>query len=296
MSAISLNQLTKHYGARRGVADVTFEVAAGSLFGLIGPNGAGKSTTIRTLLGLLRPTRGSARLLGEDVTTHGPRCRARVGYVPGENQFDPSLTVAEVLAFRAAFHRGDHRARQAELLDTFELERSARAEELSLGNKKKLALVAALQHRPEVLVLDEPTNGLDPVMQARLFDVLEAEAKRGVAVLFSSHVLSEVQRVCRTVAVLTDGRVAAIEDIETLRRRQLRRVHVQGAVAGLEQVAGVRDWQPTARGAVFLFAGEPPPLLAALAARALSDVRIEEPSLEEIVLQHYLKVPEAAHG
>ncbi|MDP1922613.1 MAG: ABC transporter ATP-binding protein [Myxococcales bacterium] len=294
MHALRLEHLSKRYGSRRGVDDVSLEVPQGVLFGLIGPNGAGKSTTIRTLLGLLRPTSGRAEVLGRDVVVNGARCRAEVGYVPGENQFDPGLTVAEVLEWRARFHPGDHQARRASLVETFELEVAARAEDLSLGNKKKVALVAALQHRPKLLVLDEPTNGLDPVMQARLFDVLQAEARDGATVLFSSHVLSEVQRVCRTVAVLNEGRLVAVEDVEALRKRQLRRVEVVAHdVAGLASLTGVTKWAPSASGASFLFSGELAPMLSTLASLSPSDVRIEEPSLEEIVMQHYLKVTHA---
>lgn len=294
MHALRLEHLSKRYGSRRGIDDVSLEVPQGVLFGLIGPNGAGKSTTIRTLLGLLRPTSGRAEVLGRDVVANGARCRAEVGYVPGENQFDPGLSVAEVLEWRARFHPGDHQPRRKSLVETFELEVTARAEDLSLGNKKKVALVAALQHRPKLLVLDEPTNGLDPVMQARLFDVLQAEARDGATVLFSSHVLSEVQRVCRTVAVLNEGRLVAVEDVEALRKRQIRRVEVvANDVAGVAALPGVTKWAPSASGASFLFSGDLAPMLSTLASVSPSDVRIEEPSLEEIVMQHYLKVTHA---
>ncbi|MDX2012158.1 MAG: ABC transporter ATP-binding protein [Myxococcaceae bacterium] len=288
MHPIQLKNLTKRYGGRRGVEGLSLEVPAGVMFGLIGPNGAGKSTAVRTLLGLLRATEGETWLLGRNTAVEGAQARADVGYVPGENQFDPGLTVRQLLEWRSSFYPGDHRARRDTLVQTFELEVSARAEDLSLGNKKKLALVAALQHRPKVLILDEPTNGLDPVMQQRLFDVLEAEARGGAAVLFSSHVLSEVQRTCKTVAVLSEGRLAAREDVEALRRRQLRRVHVQGPASGLSALAGVSSFVPSPSGATFLYSGALPPMLSALAALDPADVRIEEPSLEEIVLQHYL--------
>lgn len=288
MHPIQLKNLTKRYGNRRGVEGLSLEVPAGVMFGLIGPNGAGKSTTVRTLLGLLRATAGETWLLGRNTAVEGARARVDVGYVPGENQFDPGLTVEQVLEWRSSFYPGDHRARRDTLVETFELELAARAEDLSLGNKKKLALVAALQHRPKVLILDEPTNGLDPVMQQRLFDLLEAEAREGAAVLFSSDVLSEVQRTCKTVAVLSEGRLAAIEDVEALRRRQLRRVHVQGGALGLSSLVGVSAFVPSPSGATFLYAGALPPLLSSLAALDPTDVRIEEPSLEEIVLQHYL--------
>lgn len=290
-AAIALEGLSKSYGARRGIENVTLSVEPGTIVGLVGPNGAGKSTTLRTMLGLLRPTSGKASILGLDAQRDGARCRAQLGYVPGENQFDPGLTAREVLAFRARCFPGDHTAAQRALVERFELELDARADDLSLGNKKKLALVAALQQSPKVLVLDEPTNGLDPVMQHRLFETLEAAATAGAAVLFSSHVLSEVQRVCRTVAVLSEGRLVALEDIEALRRKQLRRVHVtaQRPLAGLATVAGVSAVVHSREAATFLHCGPLNPLLTTLTGLDPVDLRIEEPSLEEIVLQHYVK-------
>ncbi len=298
MLAIELKHLSKSYGSSRGIIDVSLEVPEGAVFGLIGPNGSGKSTTLRTLLGLLTPTSGSVQLLGQDVQQTGSVSRASVGYVPGENQFDPGLTVAQVLEWRARFAPGRHDERRRQLVERFDLDVKARADDLSLGNKKKLALVAALQHRPRVIVLDEPTNGLDPIMQARLFELLASEAHAGVTVLFSSHVLSDVQRVCRTVAVLNEGRLVAVEDVETLSRRSLREVSavVKGDPAALASLAGVSRWSVDGQRVSFLYAGEVPALLSALSAASPSDLAVHEPSLEQIVMHHYVKSPmEAAH-
>src|SRR5215510_11524659 len=167
MHAIEIDALTKRYGARRGIENVTFSVPAGTMFGFIGPNGAGKTTTIRLLLGLIFPTSGAARLFGRDVAA-GPAARAGVGYVPGETSLYPAMRVADLLAFAGRFHPGDHARRRAELAEAFDVDLAARAGELSLGNRKKVAIVAALQHRPRLVVLDEPTSGLDPVIKARL--------------------------------------------------------------------------------------------------------------------------------
>ncbi len=290
MNAIHLKQLTKRHGVRRGVENLTLEVPRGVIFGLIGPNGAGKSTTLRTMLGLLKPTSGSVELLGRDVQRDAGATRASLGYLPGENQFDPGLTVRQVLDWQTQFFPGDHRGRRKALVARFELDLSARADDLSLGNKKKVAVVGALQHRPALLVLDEPTNGLDPVMQARLFEELQGAAADGATVLFSSHVLSEVQRVCRTVAVLAEGRLVAVEDVEALRRRQVRRVAAVFTADGaaLSKLAGVSDWALDKHRATFLYSGELRPLLQVLAALAPTDLHIEEPTLEEIVMQHSL--------
>ena len=291
MYAIELERLTKRYGARRGIDDVTLAVPEGTIFGFIGPNGAGKSTTIRTLLGLLAPTSGRARILGKDAALDGAAARAAVGYVPGEVNLYDDLRVAELLAYLDRFRPGDSARRRAELVDRLDVDTRARTGELSLGNRKKVALVAALQHRPRLIVLDEPTSGLDPVIQARLFALLDEEAARGATVFFSSHVLSEVERTCRTVAVIAEGKVVATEEVATLRRRQLRRVDAGFAGEPPEALLALPGVSEVVRehGRVrFLHGGELAPLLAALAAGAPTDLSIEEPTLEEIVLRHYL--------
>jgi ABC-2 type transport system ATP-binding protein len=285
VNAIELTGLTKRYGDRRGIDDVTLAVAAGSIVGFIGPNGAGKSTTIRTLLGLLRPDSGQATLFGVDAIARGPEARAAVGYVPGESHFYDDLRVADLLAYLGGFHAGDHARRRAELIERFAIEPDARATDLSLGNRRKVAIAAALQHRPRLVVLDEPTNGLDPLMQARLFELLAEEARAGTTVFFSSHVLSEVQAVCERVAVIRDGRIVVVDDVAALRARQLRRVTVIGG--GAIEVAGISQREADGDETRFLFGGDVPALLAALAAAAPRDVRIEEPSLEEIFLELY---------
>jgi len=295
-NAIELRGLTKRYGARRGIEDVTLEVPAGSIFGFIGPNGAGKSTTIRVLLGLLRPSAGTATLLGRDALGDGPRAREAVGYVPGETSLYDDLRVDELLAYLGSFHRGDHAARRRELIDRLGIEPGVSARELSLGNRRKVAIAAALQHRPRIAILDEPTNGLDPVVQAHLFELLGEEAKRGATVFFSSHVLAEVQRVCERVAVIRDGRLVAVEDVAALRARQLRRVHAVFAGAPPEALAALPGATQVVQGAreiSFLYGGAMSALLAALAPAAPDDVRIEEPSLEEIFLAQYTG---GAHG
>jgi len=292
MDAIELDRLTKQYGARRGIEEVSLRVPEATIFGFIGPNGAGKSTTIRTLLGLLEPTAGRARILGRDARQGGAAARIDVGYVPGEVNLYDDLRVAELLAYLGRFHRGDHARRRAELVERLDVDVAARTTELSLGNRKKVALVAALQHRPRLIVLDEPTSGLDPVIQARLFGVLEEEAGRGATVFFSSHVLAEVQRTCRTVALIAEGRVVAIEEVATLRARQLRRVQVgfagDAAPAGVLGLPGVSEVRREPGTVGFLYGGDLVALLEALAAAAPTELRIEEPSLEEIVLRHYL--------
>jgi ABC-2 type transport system ATP-binding protein len=293
MYAIETESLTKRYGRRRGITDISLQVPEGMLFGFIGPNGAGKTTTIRTLLGLLRPTSGRARILGRDAVGEGPAARQGVGYVPGETHFYDELHVAELLAYFGRYHPGDHARRRAELVETFDLDLRARVRDLSLGNRKKVALVVALQTRPRLVLLDEPTGGLDPVIQSRLFELLGDEVRGGTTVFFSSHVLSEVQRVCRTVAVVNEGRLVAVEDVETLRAHQLHRVHAAWSetapdLSRLVELPGVDRVERDGRMVSFVYGGPMPALLEALAAIRPTDVRIEEPSLEEIFLRHYV--------
>ncbi|MDQ3266857.1 MAG: ABC transporter ATP-binding protein [Myxococcota bacterium] len=299
MAAIELEGLTKRYGGKRGVEDLTLEVGEGEIFGFIGPNGAGKTTTLRTMLGLLRPTSGTARLLGRNVVEEGPRSRVGIGYAGGETHLYDDLAVGALLAWVGRFHGGDCSPRRAELADTLGLDLGARTTDLSLGNRKKVALVAALQHRPRLVLLDEPTNGLDPVVQAHLFEVLREEARGGTTVFFSSHVLSEVQRVCARVAVLTEGRLTALESVAALRGKQVRRVKTRlpsAAPDSLATLPGVTALVREGNALSFLYAGAMTPLLQALAAHSPEEVQIEEPSLEEIFLGHYaVSKSEAAH-
>jgi ABC-2 type transport system ATP-binding protein len=287
MNAIELERVSKRYGSRRGIDDVSLSVPAGTVFGFIGPNGAGKSTTIRVLLGLLRADAGRAQILGRDAFTDGPTARLAIGYVAGESHFYDDIRVGDLLEYLGGFHPGDHRTRRGELIEAFAIEPGARATELSQGNRRKVAIAAALQHRPKLVILDEPTNGLDPVMQARLFEILAKEARDGNTVIFSSHVLSEVQAVCERVGVMREGRLVAVDDVAALRARQLRRVIVTGEARGVTELAGVSQVEREGDGIRFLYGGPMPELLRALAAAAPTDVRIEEPNLEEIFLAHY---------
>ena len=209
MEAIRTEKLSKFYGKARGIIDLDLTVAQGDFFGFIGPNGAGKSTTIRTLLGLLRPTSGRGEVLGWDITRNTGEILSRVGYLPSETVFYPSMRVRELLRFSAGLRRqacGDEAARLCERLA---LDPTRRVEELSLGNRKKVGIVCALQHRPELLILDEPTSGLDPLMQREFFTILREYHEAGTTIFLSSHVLSEVRRNCTKALVLREGCVEA---------------------------------------------------------------------------------------
>jgi ABC-2 type transport system ATP-binding protein len=300
MNAIELEGLSKSYGGRRGIAEVTLAVPAASLFGFIGPNGAGKTTTIRILLGLLAPTAGSARLFGRDC--RDARAREGVGYVPGETHLMPGMRVGALLAYLGAFHPGDHTRRRDELARTLDLDLAAPTDDLSLGNKKKVAIVAALQFAPRLVVLDEPTSGLDPVVRARLFDVLRDAVAGGATVFLSSHVLAEIEALCRRVAIVADGRVVSVGDVVDLRRRAMRHVSASfdgGGDSGvlinlLRRLDGVSELAHHGTEVRFAYRGAMPPLLDALAAAAPADVRVDAATLEDIFLDDFARTDHAA--
>jgi ABC-2 type transport system ATP-binding protein len=291
MSAIAIEHLTKHYPGGRGITDVSLSIDEGEVYGFIGPNGAGKSTTIRTVLGLLAPTSGSVRLFGAD-TAHGlPTLRARIGYLPSEPHLYEGMRVGALLDYVGRFFARDTTKRRAELVAALELDVTRATDDLSLGNKKKVALVMALQHEPSLLILDEPTSGLDPLIQQRLYELIADEKRRGTTVFFSSHVLSEVERLCDRVTILRDGRVVETARVDAMQSRGVKRVRVVpqegGDLSFTRALEGATS--PVVDGAhVSLnYRGPIDALLQALAADRVQDVSIGEPSLEEIVLSQY---------
>lgn len=283
---IQIDHLTKSYGKARGVTELTLRVPERSCFGFIGPNGAGKSTTIRTLLGLLRPTAGTAEVCGQPVGREMRPILARVGYLPSESAFYPGMRVGEVLRLSAGLRRKDCAEMAIRLCERLQLDPGRRVEELSFGNRKKVGIVCALQHDPELLILDEPTSGLDPLMQKEFFAILQERHKSGATIFLSSHILSEVQRNCGRAAIIREGRVIACDSIEALARTSARRVTLHGS-ALLEGLAGIRDKKEADGIVSFLYSGEMGRLLAALAAGQVRDLTVTEPDLEEIFLHYY---------
>jgi ABC-2 type transport system ATP-binding protein len=289
MSIIEVANLTKYYGKARGIVDVSVSVEAGEIFGFIGPNGAGKSTTIRLLLSLIHPSSGSARVFGKDVVTHGPEIRRDIGYLPSEVYYYEGMKVIDLLSYSASFFDGDHTQRMQELSQTMELDMNRRISDLSYGNKKKVGIVQGLLHSPKLLFLDEPTAGLDPLMQHKFFDLVRKENARGVTVFFSSHILGEVQRMCNRVGIIREGRIAEISDIRTLQQNNYKKVRV--AAAGLTPAAfdlpGVTNVQTDNGTVSFFFKGDINAVLQKLSGIQVADVTIEEPTLEEIFMHYY---------
>jgi len=289
MSVIEVNHLTKYYGKARGIIDLSFQVEEGEIFGFIGPNGAGKSTTIRLLLSLIHPTSGGATIFGKDCIQHGPELRQQIGYLPSEVFYYDRMKVIDLLKYSASFYPGDSTKRMNELAEMMELEMNRRIEDLSYGNRKKVGIVQGLLHRPKLLFLDEPTAGLDPLMQRKSFELIREENQRGVTVFFSSHILSEVQRMCNRVAIIREGRIVEIADIRTLQQNNYKKVRVMAgdvdaAYFDMPGVTNLEQHNSTVR---FFFKGDVNAVMHKIGGITVSDVTIEEPTLEEIFMHYY---------
>lgn len=286
MHAIEIHSLKKYYGKNRGIDEISLTVEQGEFFGFIGPNGAGKSTTIRTLLGLIRPTGGSARILGLDSKEDQKKILALTGYLPSEAVFYPGMRVRDVLKLSADLRKKDCRAEAFRLCERLQLDPSRKVDELSFGNRKKAAIICALQHDPQLLILDEPTSGLDPLMQKEFFEILRERNAAGTTVFLSSHILSEIQRNCTRAAIIREGKVIACDHVEALARTSAKRVNLHGR-ATLEKLSGVKDLQQTEDTANFLYSGKIRDLLDVLSRGEIHDLSISEPDLEEIFLHYY---------
>jgi len=289
MSIIEVSHLTKYYGKSRGIVDVSFNVEEGEIFGFIGPNGAGKSTTIRLLLSLIHPTSGTGKVFGKDVTTHGPEIRRDIGYLPSEVYYYEGMKVIDLLKYSASFYDCDCKQRMKELSELMELEMNRRISDLSYGNKKKVGIVQGLLHSPKLLFLDEPTAGLDPLMQRKFFNLIRKENERGVTVFFSSHILGEVQRLCNRVGIIREGKIAEISDIKTLQQNNYKKVRVEAA--GVDPTSfnlpGVTNLQAEDSSVHFFFKGDINTVLQKITSLQVKDVTIEEPTLEEIFMHYY---------
>ncbi len=292
MNVIEIKNLTKTYGKARGIADVSFNVEQGEIFGFIGPNGAGKSTTIRTLLSLIYPTSGSATIFGKDCIQFAPEIKKEVGYLPSEIFYYDNMKVKDLLKYSASFYKKDCSNRMKELAKMMDLDLNKKIDDLSLGNKKKVGIVQGLLHEPKLIILDEPTSGLDPLMQQKFFELLEEENKKGATILFSSHILSEVQRLCNRVAIIKEGKIVTVEKISTLQENNYKKFKVE-TDAPLDknyfQIDGVNKLDIHNNVTSFLFKGNINTVMKKIADIEITNLWIEEPDLEEIFLHYYEK-------
>jgi ABC-2 type transport system ATP-binding protein len=293
VAAIQTSKLSKNYGLGRGLFDLDLQVEAQEVFGFLGPNGAGKSTTIRCLMGLIRPTAGSAHIFGMDCIRDYVAVKRKVGYVPGEMPQFGSLRGSEVVAYLGALRGGADLKSVRTLAERFNLDLSRRYREYSSGNKQKLAIVLAFMHRPQLLILDEPTHGLDPLNQQEFFALLSEAREGGATVFLSSHILSEVERMCDRVGIIRSGRLVTIADLDELHAIRFHHVELEFApgtdipVKAIRSAAGVEDVVASDNTVQCIVKGSFEPLLDALRGTTVTNLVSHEPNLEEIFLEYY---------
>ncbi len=290
--AITLESLTKSYGKTRGIVDLDLEIATGEVFGFLGPNGSGKTTTIRTVLDLIRPTSGTATVLGLDAQQHSLEIRSRTGYLPGELALYEEMTVHESLDYLVALRGGAGADRSEELSDEFQLDLTRKIKDLSTGNKQKVGIIQAFSHEPELLILDEPTSGLDPLMQQNVYHLIDAARNEGRTVFLSSHVLPEVERIADRVGIIRQGKLIEVATVDELKDRAVRVVEVRFGSAGpdeqilmkVDNVVSVEQRRTTVQ---IRIEGSMDALIKVLAGYEVVAMRSEEADLEEVFLDLY---------
>lgn len=268
---IEINNLTKSYGKHRGVANVSFSVEEGDIFGFLGPNGAGKSTTIRSMLGLLSFQEGSIRIFGKDVCREKESILGQIGYMPSEAMFYHSMKGKDIIKMAADARKTDCTDEAAMLCDRLHIDPEKRISDLSLGNRKKISIVCAMQHKPKLFVFDEPTSGLDPLMQTEFFKLVAEYVSQGATCMLSTHVLSEVKNYCKHVAIMKEGRLQCVDSVEKLTKTNAKRIKM------------IRDNKQED----FLYKGNLNELYKELQGHDITDILIEEPSLDEIFMHFY---------
>lgn len=292
MNVIEIKNLTKNYGKSRGIIDVSFNVEKGEIFGFIGPNGAGKSTAIRTLLALIHPSSGSTEIFGKDCIKFAPEISGRIGYLPSEVFYYDNMRVGDLLEYSASFYKKDCSKRIKYLSEIMEIDLKKKIEDLSFGNKKKVGIAECLLHEPELIILDEPTSGLDPLMQQRFFDLLLEENKKGATIFLSSHILSEVQRLCSRVAIIKEGKIIKLEKISNLTEDNYKKFRIETKSEidkSYFSIGGVNNIEIKGNTVSFLFKGNINMIMKKISDIEISNVWIEEPALEEIFMHYYEK-------
>lgn len=291
MSVIEIKDLTKDYRGSRGVVNVNLNIEEGEVFGFIGPNGAGKSTTIRTLLGLIYPTSGTATIFGKSCTEN-PAVRKELGYLPSEVFYYDNMRVMDLLKYSASFYKKDCTIRIKELAEIMDLDLKKKIDDLSFGNKKKVGIVQGLLHEPKLIILDEPTSGLDPLMQQKFFDLIAQENKKGATIFFSSHILSEVQKMCSRVAFIKEGKIIKTEKMSSLQENSYKRFSIEAkSVLNKDEfnINGVSSFEIKNNTAYFIFKGNINTIMKKISELELRNISIEEPDLEEIFMHYYAK-------
>lgn len=291
MDAIKTVDLTKYYGKSKGIEKVSLNIKEGEIFGFVGPNGAGKSTTIRTLLGFLKPTSGSGTIFGRDIVKDTKEIKSQLGYLPSEVNFYNEMTVRQFVDYSASFYKGSDTKFRDEIIGMLEIDINKKIRDLSLGNKKKVGILQCVMHKPRLVILDEPTSGLDPLMQNRFFEIMQRLNNEGTTIFFSSHVLSEVQKLCSRVAIIKNGSIVKVEEIDEINQKNMKIIHVSFkdgvTLESLNSMKGVKA-EEADRGFRLYVTGAVGNVLKELVSREISDITIAEPTLEELFMQYYV--------
>lgn len=289
MNVIEINDLSKCYNSTILAIDkVSFNVEKGDFFGFIGPNGAGKSTTIRTLLGLISKTSGSAKIFGCDVSLNSKDLLKDIGYLPSEVSIYPGMKVKDALRFYLNLHGITDMTNTLELASRLNLNLDMKVDELSLGNKKKVGIVIALQHNPSLLILDEPTSGLDPLMQRVFFEILQERNKQGVTIMLSSHVLNEISKYCNKAAIISKGKIIISDKVSNLSHTLTKYIEIESSsILELESLPGIKNLSYQHNTYKFYYDGDINLLISLLSINKISDIRIFEPPLEDIFMHYY---------
>lgn len=270
---IEIENLTKSYGKHRGAENVTFFVEEGDIFGFLGPNGAGKSTTIRSMLGLIQFEKGNVRILGKELKSAKEEILSQVGYMPSEAMFYPDMKVKDVIKMAADIRKLDCKEEAAMLCERLKMDTEKRIHELSLGNRKKVSIVCAMQHKPKLFVFDEPTSGLDPLMQTEFFQLIQEYVEKGATCMLSTHVLSEVKNYCKNVAIMREGKLIKVDTVAEITKTNAKRIKM------------IRDGKQED----FLYQGDLNKIADELVGHNIEDILIEDPSLDEIFMHYYEK-------
>lgn len=304
-SIIQVEGLTKRYGSKRGITNVSFQVEEGEVFGFLGPNGAGKTTTIRVLMALLRADEGKARIAGLDVWDQSVEVKRLVGYLPGELSLDPNLTGGQILEYFGHLRGGIDQAYLKQLVARLEFDPTRKFRQYSTGNKRKLGLIQAFMHRPRLLILDEPTNGLDPLNQQEFTRMVKEVRDDGRTVFLSSHILTEVEQMCNRVGIIREGqlvRIGGVAELKDIKRHEVTITFADSVAAeAFKTLAGVAEVEALPDGHTLRLAvtGELDPVVKAAAQHPVVTLTSHEPSLEDIFLRYYegdgLAVKEASH-
>lgn len=285
---LEIINLKKYYGKIRGVEDVTLKINSGEVYGFIGPNGAGKSTTIRTILNLINKTSGEIYINGEKSTKDNLRQKEIIGYLPSEISLYDDLTVKEIIDYHESFYKKDLSKRRKRLVKLLKLDESKKIEDLSLGNTKKLGIILAFLHEPQILILDEPTSGLDPIMQNVFYDLLLEEKNKGTTILYSTHILSEVSKICDRIGIIKDGKIIKEDTVENIEKNNITYLTIDSEeISEIKKDLNLKIISEHNNTTKFINNLTPDDLIKKISKYKINKILIEEVSIEDLFMEYY---------